>query len=159
MKSDSLARWLKVIIIGLAVWGLCIYAGILPLMGKELLLDVAGVSHYFWPWMVFLWVSAVPCYAMLVYGWKVVVNIGRDRSFCNENAYALKNISYLALCDSVYFFVGNVVLYLMDMNHPSVFLASFFVIFAGVAVAVAAAALSHLVLKAARLQEQSDLTI
>lgn len=33
------------------------------------------------------------------------------------------------------------------------------IIFAGIALAVVAAALSHLVLKAAALQEQSDLTI
>ena len=33
------------------------------------------------------------------------------------------------------------------------------VVFVGVAISVAAAALSHLVMKAAMLQEQSDLTI
>ena len=45
------------------------------------------------------------------------------------------------------------------MSHPGVVLASFVVVFVGVAVAVASAALSHLVKKAAALQEQSDWTI
>ena len=45
------------------------------------------------------------------------------------------------------------------MSHPGVALFSLIVVFAGVAVAVAAAALSYLVKKAAVLQEQSDLTI
>ena len=45
------------------------------------------------------------------------------------------------------------------MSHPGVALASLLGVFAGVAVAIAAAALSHLVRKAAELQEQSDYTI
>ena len=46
-----------------------------------------------------------------------------------------------------------------NMSHSGVALFSLLIVFAGVAVAVAAAALSHLVQKAAVLQEQSDLTI
>ena len=45
------------------------------------------------------------------------------------------------------------------MSHPAALLASLAVVFAGVAVAVGAAVLSHLAQKAAALQEQSDLTI
>ena len=45
------------------------------------------------------------------------------------------------------------------MNHPGVVLASFGVVFVGIALSVAFAALSHLVKKAAALQEQSDWTI
>lgn len=45
------------------------------------------------------------------------------------------------------------------MSHPGVALFSLLVVFAGVAVAVASAVLSHLVQKAAVLQEQSDFTI
>ena len=45
------------------------------------------------------------------------------------------------------------------MSHPSVAIASLAVVFVGVAVAVGSALLSHLVKKAAALQEQSDLTI
>lgn len=45
------------------------------------------------------------------------------------------------------------------MSHPSVVLFSLVVVFGGIAVAVAAAVLSHLSKKAALLQEQSDFTI
>ena len=45
------------------------------------------------------------------------------------------------------------------MNHPGVILYSLIVVFAGVVVSVASAALSHLVLKAALLHEESDLTV
>ncbi|MFR8207704.1 DUF2975 domain-containing protein [Hominenteromicrobium sp.] len=76
-----------------------------------------------------------------------------------KNASLLKSISILSALDAGFFFVGNIVLLLLNMSHPGVVLASFVVVFVGVAVAVASAALSHLVKKAAALQEQSDWTI
>lgn len=45
------------------------------------------------------------------------------------------------------------------MSHPSVVIASAGIAFVGVAVAVVSAVMSHLVKKAADLQEQSNLTI
>jgi len=61
--------------------------------------------------------------------------------------------------DAGFFFVGNIILFLLSMSHPGVVIASLVIVFVGIAVAVAAAALSHLVKKAAVLQEQSDWTI
>ena len=99
---------------------------------------------------------------LIIYGVmarRIATNIGRDRSFSNENASLLKWISVLAAADAAFFFLGNVVMLLLDMSHPSVVLASFIIVFAGIAVAVISAVLSHLVKKAAVLQEESDLTI
>lgn len=76
-----------------------------------------------------------------------------------ENAKYLKAISILALSDSGYFFLANLVLLLLNMNHPAIFLGSLLVEFAGVAVTVAAATLSHLVQKAAKIQQENELTI
>ena len=159
MKQDSLAKWLKGIIIGIGICGFLICLVILPMLAKDILYEGPGMEHYYRPWMIFIWISAIPCYVVLFYGWKVASNIGRDNSFCEDNAVYLKRISYMAVIDSIYFFVGNIVLTFMTISHPSVFIGSLFVIFAGISVAVAAAALSHLVMKAAALQEQSDLTI
>ena len=61
--------------------------------------------------------------------------------------------------DAAFFFVGNVVFLFLNMNHPGIVLLSLVPVFAGACIAIAAAALSHLVRKAAALQEQSDLTI
>ena len=65
----------------------------------------------------------------------------------------------LAAGDSIFFFVMNIIYMFLGMNHPGIVLASLIVTFIGVAVTVAAAALSHLVIKASKLQEDSDLTI
>ena len=92
-------------------------------------------------------------------GWKIAGSIGRDRSFSEENARRLGWVSMLAAGDAAFFFAGNVLLLFLNMSHPGVLLASLGVVFAGAAVSVTAAALSHLVKKAAILQEQSDWTI
>ena len=159
MEQKTLSRWLKAVLIGVGLCGLVVYALILPLYGQSLVGQNPEMAGRYWPWLIFLWATGVPCYIALVLGWRIAGNIGRDRSFSGENARLLKRVSLLAAGDTVFFFVGNVVLLFANMSHPGVVLASLLVVFAGVAVTVAAAALSHLVLKAALLQEQSDLTI
>ena len=159
MEQKILSRWLKLILVGVGLCGLVVYALILPLYGQGLVGQNPEMANRYWPWLIFLWATGVPCYIALVIGWKIAANIGLDRSFSKENARHLKRIAFLAAGDTVFFFVGNVVLLFANMSHPGVVLGSLLVVFAGVAVTVAAAALSHLVLKAALLQEQSDLTI
>ena len=159
MEQKNLSKWLKIILIGIGVCGLIVYGGVIRGYGASLAGQYPEFSGRFWPWLIFLWLTGIPCYAALVLGWRVAGNIGNDRSFSQENARLLALISRLAAGDAVFFFVGNVALLLLNMSHPGVVLLSLLVVFAGVAVAVAAACLSHLVRKAADLQEQSDLTI
>ena len=45
------------------------------------------------------------------------------------------------------------------MNHPGILLVSLLICVIGIAISIAAACLSHLVRKAADLQEQSDFTV
>ena len=159
MEQKSLSKWLKAILIGVGLCVLVVYAVILPSYGVSLRTEYPEFSGRFWPWLIFLWVTAVPICAALILGWKISTRIGEDRSFTVENARYLKWISWLAAGDSVYFFLGNVVLLFANMSHPGVTLLSLIVVFVGLCVTVAAAVLSHLVKKAAALQEQSDLTI
>lgn len=160
MKQTSLANWLKVIILGIGICGLVVYAIVVPVLGRTIAVMEHGVyDHCYWPWLIFIWITAIPCYAVLALAWKIACNIGADRSFSIANARLLKWISFLAASDAVLFFGGNLVFLFLNMNHPGIVLFSQIVVFAGIAVAIASAALSHLVLKAADLQEQSDYTI
>lgn len=159
MEQKGLATWLKIILVGVGICGLVVYFVVFPSYGESLVSDYPEFSNRFWPWLIFLWISGIPCYAVLVFGWKIAANIGRDQSFSNANAKYLKWIAWLAAGDGVFFFVGNIVLLFTNMSHPGIALFSLLVVFAGVAVAVASAVLSHLVQKAAVLQEQSNLTI
>ena len=160
MRQKSLSNWLKFIIIGVGLCGLVIYLMVVPMLGKTVAVAEDGVfERLYWPWLVLIWVTALPCYAALAFGWIIAVNIGRDRSFCVENARLLKWISGLAAGDAAFFFLGNVIYLLLGWSHPGVTLLCLVVVFVGVAISVAAAALSHLVMKAVLLQEQSDLTV
>ena len=159
MRQQSLSRWLKAAIIGIVLCLAVVYLLIIPDFGKSIAAQNPEFAHCYWPWLIFLWCTALPCIAALIFGWTVAGRIGRDRSFCMENARALRMIAVLAATDAAFFFAGNVVLLFLNMSHPGVVLASMLVVFVGVAVAIAAAALSHLVRKATVLQEQSDLTI
>ena len=159
MEQNTLSKWLKVILLGVALCGLIVYFIVIPVCGTTIVNDYPEFAYCFWPWMVFLWLTGIPCYIALYFGWKIASNIGLDQSFTDDNATLLKWISWLAAGDAGYFFIGNIVLLLMNMNHPGIILLSLLVVFAGVAISVAAAALSHLVQKAALLQEENDLTI
>ncbi len=159
MDQKKLSASLKAIIIGVGICGLIVYFAVLPIVGLNIAGAYPDAAGAFWPWLIFLWLTAVPCYAVLFMGWKIAANIGLDRSFCTQNALLLKRVADLAAWDTLFFFLGNLTLLLLDMNHPSVLLLSLLVCFAGAAVTVAAVCLSHLVLKAAELQAESDLTV
>lgn len=159
MEQKHLSSWLKLILVGIAICGLVVYALVVPMYGRSLQTSYPEFSNRFWPWLLFIWTSGIPCYIVLYYAWRIATNIGNDQSFTKQNASLLKKISFLASLDAVFFFVGNVVLLFLNMSHPGVAIASLVIVFVGVAVAVISAALSHLVNKAALLQEQSDWTI
>lgn len=159
MEQTILSKWLKGTLVGIGLCGLFVYVAVVPALADHILQKYPEFASAALPWKAFIWCSALPCFAVLFYAWKIASNIGADRSFTAENATNLKWISGLAAGDALFFFLGNILLLFLNMNHPGIVLVSFVVEFIGVAVAVAAAALSHLVKKAADLQEQSDLTI
>lgn len=160
MRQNTLSKWLKFIIVGVGICGIIIYGVVIPMLGQTMaVLEQGMYDHCFWPWLIFIWITAIPCYLVLFFAWKIAVNIGKDKSFTAENARYLKWISVLAVTDAAVFFAGNILYLFLNMNHPGIVLLSLLVVFAGVAVAIASAALSHLVLKAEVLQEESDWTI
>ena len=160
MNQNNLANWLKAIIIGTGIFGLIVFGWLIPAYGGNLATMAPEFSYCYWPWLVFLWLCAVPCFVSLFFGWKIAENIGKDNSFSFDNAKQLKIISKLAAFDCAFFFIGNWVLLFLDMNHPGVVIIfAPLVIFVGVAVSVVSAALSHLVYKSAVLREENELTI
>lgn len=76
------------------------------------------LSDMYIPWLVLFIISAIPCYVILYLGWRVAVNIGKDRSFSLENARHIKLASKIILFDALYFFVVNVCMWRIYVNHP-----------------------------------------
>ena len=104
MNQKALSRWLKGIVLGMGVCGLILYFLVIPIAGDSLVVQYPEFSGRFWPWMIFLWLTAVPCYAVLFWGWSIASEIGQDRSFTLKNARSLKWIMVAAIGDTVLFF-------------------------------------------------------
>ena len=160
MSQKTLSLLLKIVLIGVALCVLAVYAWIVPELGAPLAEAGDGeFAHLYVPWLIIIELTALPVIAALVIAWMIACNIGRDRSFCRQNAKLLAVIAVLAAADGAYFFIANVVMLLLNYSHPGMLIFSMLACFAALAVCVAAAALSHLVYKAAKLQTESDLTI
>ena len=159
MEQHRLIKWLKFLVIFAAGCGMVMDLGVLPGVGSWMVDLAPEFGGYFWPWLIFLWILSVPCYMALWMAWKIFTDIEKDKAFTMENAKRMGNVSFLAAADAVLLVIGNVVYLILHMNHPGVLLASFLVALVGTAIAIAAAMLSHLIRKAARLQDESDWTI
>ncbi len=155
MSQKSLSVWLKLIIVGMALCGLIVYGYMVPFGDNQLLGDVANNLGC----LIYIWVTAIPCYIVLVLGWIIATNIGRDKSFSQANANCLKWIAFMAAADTIILFVGIIILVCINLSSTLIVMCALIICFVGISISVAAAALSHLVLKAAVLQEQTELTI
>ena len=159
MKLTTIEKYLKLIIIGFAICGLLVYAMILPNVGQSLAGNYPEFAHWYYPWLIFLWITVIPCYLVLVSAWKVAGNIGADRSFSYENGKYFKQIALYAGGDSIFFFLGNIGLWLAGYNHPGIMVVSMILVFFGFAITLASKSLAQLVDNAAELQEESEWTI
>lgn len=159
MKQAELSKWLKLIVLAAAVCCVVLGAVLIPMIGVEEVRAAPEFAYLFWPCLIFFWVTELVVFAALREAWMIFTEIGRDNSFCVENAKRLGNISRLAAADAVLYAVCAVVLVLMRAMHPGVLLVFAGIVLVGLAIAVAAAALSHLTQKAAVLKDENDLTV
>jgi hypothetical protein len=146
-------------IIGTGICGTILGLVVILGIGRDIVSTNPEFSSWFLPWTVFGILAAIPCYLTLIIGWSIADNIGNDRSFVMENAVKLARVSKLAAGDAMFFFIGNIILWLCGKNHPGMVIVSLFISFAGVVISVGMAVLSYHTRKAARLQEENDLTI
>ena len=151
--------YLKLILLGTGICGLVIYFIVFPHFGQLLARTAPEYAHCYWPWLIFLWLTGVPCYAVLILGWKVASSIRADQAFTEENSRRFRLASRLAARDSIFLAAGCILYWLMGMAHPSMVILGIAVALVGGAAAVVAEALAQLTGQAAVLQEQSDWTI
>ncbi len=159
MTQKKLSRWLHAVIIAAAVCVLLVYLWLLPLTLTEVLNENFAGAFLFIPSLIFTELTGVPILIALVIAWLIACEIGQDNSFSRKNAEYMKIIAGLALGDVVYFQAGILLFGVCGIYHPGLFLAVFFLDCVGLAISVCAAALSHLILKAAAIREENDLTV
>ncbi|MBR5743491.1 MAG: DUF2975 domain-containing protein, partial [Clostridia bacterium] len=89
----------------------------------------------------------------------VARNIGMDRSFSTANARHMTVISILSAADGGYYLILSLVFFFLIPREAEALLAPAVIVALAAVGSVTAAAISHLVQKAAKLQEENDLTI
>lgn len=156
MGRVGLVRTLKGVILFLALMAAFCYVEVFPHSIHDLGWDLE-MAWLVTPGIVAVSVSAIPIAIALALFWMICTEIGRDNSFCRKNAKLLSGIGFCALIDTGYCAVGTVTLEFL-VGSP-VWLLGLGVCVVGLAIALAAFLLSHLVLKAADLKSENDLTI
>ena len=159
MKRKELAKWLKMVIVFAALIGMFLCVIIVPALGHDAVSMYPELYYMYWPCLIFIWITAIPFYFALYKAWLICQEISKDNSFCTENAQRLKEISKLALFECILYLAATIILFILNLLHPSILLMTLFIIFVGISIAVVSAALSHLVEKASELKKENDLMI
>lgn len=158
MKQTEIAGYLKFITIGVTVLFLAFVAWFLPAMVGKSITEKGSV---FWGICMFFWVTAVPCFLSLWKFWGICVRIGKDQSFSRENAKALKQMSHYMLTDAVLYAIVFSLTCICGWYERNAWIlfGIILILFVCITLTILCAALSHLVYKASRMQEEQDLTI
>lgn len=160
MRRVTLVRTLKGVVVFLAALAALFYGFVFPdLIGEMGAMWEGTFAWLVTPAIVAVSLSAVPIAVALALFWQICTDIGRDNSFCHKNAWRLSGIGFCALADTAYCVVGTVTVFAITGGNPGVLLLAMTAIFGGLAIALAAFLLSHLVLKAAELKDEHDLTV
>lgn len=147
---------MRISVIAAAVSGLFLCIFVVPSWGMNIIYVNPEFSGWFWPWLIFAWLVALPCFIVLLYVWKVSGAVSNDTVFTVTTAKWVKMGAILLLSDAAFLFIGNVALLLFNMNHPGILLLSIVGDIFIVALALLAAILSRYIMKAAVLQEESE---
>ena len=160
MTQKTFANLLKAAVVLALLCCLAVYGLYVPALAEDCRSIDASLSSLYLPGLIFVELTFLPILIGLFLAWRVAADIGRDKSFTRENAGRMKSISYLALCDVAYFWLGILVFWFgfNTKSGPLLILAAL-IGSAGIIVAVCSGALSHLILKAAVLREENDLTV
>lgn len=156
MSKKTISQCMKAAILLLGVTGIICCA----MMGRIIDYMLPGFSpmtHRLWLYVLYL--CAVPCFLSLVPAWLTAGNIGKNHSFCLQNAKYMKLIGCLTLFVAAALGIGNIIYYCIGRSFFAFFLACFLPVAVFGTAAVCAFALSALLKNATELQDQSDWTI
>lgn len=159
MTQNHPARALKLATAVVGLVGAAVFFVLAPMMLRRFVLLHPAQDVWFWPALLYTWLIGGVCYAALWHFWKICRQIGRDHSFCMENAASLRWIAMLAVLVGGLLILGGGALILVEMDSPLLIAGISLAALAAWVVALMAYSLSHLVKKAAHLQNENDLTI
>ncbi|MBQ7505216.1 MAG: DUF2975 domain-containing protein [Ruminococcus sp.] len=156
MSNQKLSVLLKIIIVIMALLGVGAYGVVLPWSLSTFVEQYPEFSYFYMPWLIFLLITALPLYAILALGWSVSCEMKKDMLFTKKNAKSLRFVAILLGGDAVFFFIGNIVYGLLNINHPGVAVAAFFFSVFVVLISAAVAILASMIDKASVIREENE---
>ncbi|MBQ9264203.1 MAG: DUF2975 domain-containing protein [Clostridia bacterium] len=116
-------------------------------------------AHLFWPGLALTWIIAgLYMFAMADY-FRICGRIGKDQSFCMENARGLHRIAWLLIAAGGVILATALACFLGNVGNFGFTLMLLAVAVASAAMGVLAWGLGKLLARAVRLKEENDLTV
>ena len=116
MNNKKLAFLLKLFVVILAALGLVLFGLCIPSLLHELILFYRRTLNEELPLQLLSATAAVILYIALILFWRICTRIGRNRSFCHENAEGLRWICKLAFFNLALTAILAVGLYLLGLE-------------------------------------------
>lgn len=159
MKQKKISLWLKAVTIAIALMGLAFF-GSATAYAFAFRPDYNDpVPVYLRQNIVFLWVTAVLCFLVLFFFWKIITEIGNDNSFSMEN---VKNFKSMAICGILIIFeyILRIIVWLIKGDLEFIPLTyTLLKIFVFIIFVVLCIAMSKLVQNAYEIKQENELTI
>lgn len=159
MKQKELAKWLKLIVIIIALVGIIVFSKLIPDMAYSIGATDPEYGFLYYPVLIYVWISAIPFYYALFLVWKMCDDIQDNQSYSVNNIKRLKRISQLSLLEAIYYGLFPVFLGLFGAGHPGLLVIVVAIILICLAFSIVAAILSHLASKAHELEEENRLVV
>ena len=116
-----------------------------------------ALNVQFWTQLLFYWLTALPCFCVLVFGWKIATAIEKNTVFTSKTAREFRISAWILFIDIAVYLLGNLITFALGWNDYA--LIYFFLVLAGTAIAVILAVAAHFVGRAATLQEEAEGTL
>ena len=159
MKQTNVAGWIKGITIAIGIMGIVFFAGVMPYAAKIFFSENTQIAFLYLPTMIFGGITAIFCYAVLFQFWKVCLQIEKDRSFSKENVKSFSVMSKLLLVLAALWITYLLVHLVFGWATFEMIWRMILFSFLWSVIACLCAALSVLIEKAMKIQEENDLTI
>lgn len=139
--------------------GAVVFGVYVPSLARECKSMYPEMARLYWPMLLCVWAIGAVYAAALTFYMLISARIGRDQSFCPQNARDMRRIAWL-LYAAAALWLGLACgpsLFSMDIGPTA--LAFVLLALASGAMGMVAYALWHLLQRASSLQEENDLTV
>ncbi len=159
MKQKNIATWLKVVTIAVALLGIAFFGSATayayfykPDYGDS-------VPIYLRQNIIFIWVTALLCFSILFFFWRIVSEIANDNSFSMEN---VKNFKCMGVCGVLIIleYVIRIIVWLVKGDIVFITLSyTLLKIIVFIIFVILCIAMSKLVKNAYDIKQENELTI